>query len=589
MPLVSGNSDLPSSYEVPGVYFQLRSTGAGAAASAPSKRALILAHKRAAGTGPFNSPIRCPGLQQAILYAAQGSDAVRAYQAFTSQSGNGTADVYLLLVPEPASTGTKATRTIVVAGTPSVAGSVDIWVCGYPLSIRISTSDLPASIATAIAAAINAIADLPVTATASGGTVTLTYNHFGYVGNDIPVIVNQTDATGITFSPGTITFANPAGADGAATVSVGGSTVLAAITNGATAAGVGTAVRTQINGGSFPCTATDNGNGVVTLFYVPDRVVNKISAAIIGSTGITATVACGVVVSNNSANRPNLTSALANLTNQDGGFRTWLSTWNDSSIVGSEAGNIEATANGLYQKEQFLFVGSTDGIVTAGALPTSTAPALTGLWRYNVICEPDSPQQAYEVAARAAALVAVEDYAPRNYDGAELHSDPAQRIPFLLPHPAVRISPGGDDAQMALHTYGLTPVCVTADGRQVIAKGRSTWQTDAGAFRDWGGGQHVGYLRLRFIAVGSALIAGKSIRRYGPAHTPKVLTLESIRDALIAEASRLDGLDLYDGVDVFKDAFQFNFDPNLPDRVNGYVPLAVIRSLHQLGLVGDVQ
>ena len=31
------------------------------------------------------------------------------------------------------------------------------------------------------------------------------------------------------------------------------------------------------------------------------------------------------------------------------------------------------------------------------------------------------------------------------------------------------------------------------------------------------------------------------------------------------------------------------FDPNVPDRVNGYVPLAVIRSLHQLGLVGDPQ
>ena len=269
--------------------------------------------------------------------------------------------------------------------------------------------------------------------------------------------------------------------------------------------------------------------------------------------------------------------------------KLWLTTWNDATTVGTQTANIEVGANGLYQKEQFLFIGSTDGIVTAGALPTSTTPMLTGLWRYAVLNQPDSPQQAYEVAARAAAMVAVEDYAPRNYDGAELHTDPAQRIPFLLPHPAVRISPGSDDAQMALHTYGLAPVCVTADGRLVIAKGRSTWQTDAGPFRDWGGGQHVGYMRLRFIAVGGALIAGKNIRRNGPAHTPNVLTLESNRDALIAEASRLDGLDLYDGIEAFKDAFRFNFDPNVPDRVNGYAPLAVIRSLHQLGLVGDPQ
>src|SRR5437763_505907 len=79
VPFAPGNSDLPSSYENPGVYFQLRSTGAGAANTATSKRALIWGHKLGSGTGQFNSPLRCPGLQQAILYAGQGSDAVRAF------------------------------------------------------------------------------------------------------------------------------------------------------------------------------------------------------------------------------------------------------------------------------------------------------------------------------------------------------------------------------------------------------------------------------------------------------------------------------------------------------------------------------
>ena len=93
----------------------------------------------------------------------------------------------------------------------------------------------------------------------------------------------------------------------------------------------------------------------------------------------------------------------------------------------------------------------------------------------------------------------------------------------------------------------------------------------------------------QIICSGGARPRPSPSRRNGPAHTPNVLTLDSIRDALIAEAARLDGLDLYDGIDAFKNAFQFNFDPNVPDRVNGYVPLAVIRSLHQLGLVGDPQ
>lgn len=583
-------SSIPSSYEVPGVYFEIRASGAGAATSAPSKRALLWGHKTASGTGQYNSPIRCPGLQQALLYAGQGSDAARAFQAFTAQAGNGSADVYLMLVPDPSTTGAQATRTLIVAGTPTLAGSVDIWICGYLLSVRISLSDTATTIGAAIRDAINAIADLPVTASASTGTVTLTYRHFGYVGNDIPIIVSQTDASGITFSPGTVTFAsnNPSGA-GTATLSIGGTTISAALAGSETATQAAVKLKNAINAGSYPVSATEDGAGVITLYYVPGRVVNKVSASIVTTTGITATVACGTVVSNNSANRPTLTTALANLANQDGGFRTWLSTWNDATTVGTLATNIESAAGPITQREQFLFVGSTDGIVTAGALPSATTPALTGLWRDTVLVQPDSPQQAYEIAARGAAMVAIEDYAPRNYDGAELRTDPAQRVPFLLPHPAVRIAPGSDDVQMALHTYGLTPVCVTADGRQVIAKGRTTWQTDAGPFRDWGGGQHVGFLRLRFVAVGSALIAGKNIRRNGPAHSPNVITVESIRDALIAEAARLDAIDLYDGAETFKSAFQFSFDPNLSDRVNGYVPLAVIRSLHQLTLVGDPQ
>jgi hypothetical protein len=45
-------------------------------------------------------------------------------------------------------------------------------------------------------------------------------------------------------------------------------------------------------------------------------------------------------------------------------------------------------------------------------------------------------------------------------------------------------------------------------------------------------------------------------------------------------------VDLYDGADAFKDAFKANIDPVVPTRVNCFIPLAVIRSLHQLGIVG---
>ena len=56
--------------------------------------------------------------------------------------------------------------------------------------------------------------------------------------------------------------------------------------------------------------------------------------------------------------------------------------------------------------------------------------------------------------------------------------------------------------------------------------------------------------------------------------------------AAFADASTIT---VVDGIDVWKDAFVLSFNPQTPDRIDGYIPLAVIRGLHTLGLVGDVQ
>jgi hypothetical protein len=77
---------------------------------------------------------------------------------------------------------------------------------------------------------------------------------------------------------------------------------------------------------------------------------------------------------------------------------------------------------------------------------------LTGSPRYVVGWCPDSPQQAYKLAARMAARVCVEDFRPYNYDGEPLKTD--DLVPLFLPHQNSR--PGQDDANAALGT------CATA-------------------------------------------------------------------------------------------------------------------------------
>lgn len=588
--IVPINTDVPASYEPPGVYFQIRAQGGGSILSSAFKRVIIWGHKGSSGTMAFNVPVRCSSASEAFTLAQQGSDLARQYQAYAARAGNGVADVYLIAVPVPTA-GTAATRKIIFAGSITAAGGFDVWVCGYLHSLRASTSDTPTSLGDALAAVLNANTNLPMTFANVSGAVTGTYRHVGYVGNDVPMIVNQNGATGITVSCGTVTYTtDPTGSAGSATVTIGGTTITAAIDPAVetTISLVAAKVAAAINAGAYPVTATA-AMGVMTLLFAPDRVVNKISAAIVTFTATTVAVACGTVAANSSGERPVLTTALANLANFAGGARLWLSPWFNVGTIGTMATHIEIMQNGLNQRDQYLFVGSNDGIVTAGGIPSGTSPALTGKYRYTVVTCPDSPQQGYEEAAACVGLVARESYIPKNYDGAEILSDAAGAIPNLLPHQAVRIGPQSDDAQAAMHTYGLTVIAVTADGVKVVVKGRTTDLTPAtsGGVPDWGVAQHLGLMRVEFVNAGSAAVKGKSIRRNGTPRSENTITLMQIKSALVAKGRDLDGQDLYDGIDVWKDAFVLRFNDADPSRVDGFVPLAAIRSLHTLGLVGS--
>src|SRR4051794_28304056 len=135
--VVPVNNDVSAAWEPPGVYFQIRAGGGGSSLADAFKRVLIWGYKLAAGTAPLNTMTRCTSLSDCATFAGQGSDLYRQYQAFISQAGQGISDVYLMPVPEPA--GTPATRLIVVGGSPTAAGSVDVIICGYLMSVRIST------------------------------------------------------------------------------------------------------------------------------------------------------------------------------------------------------------------------------------------------------------------------------------------------------------------------------------------------------------------------------------------------------------------------------------------------------------------
>lgn len=83
--------------------------------------------------------------------------------------------------------GTQASGTIKLSGSGS--GMLPVYINGRRIRISISGNDAPAAMAAKVAAALNDIPDLPVTAAVSAETVTVTAKHKGECGNDIDIRV----------------------------------------------------------------------------------------------------------------------------------------------------------------------------------------------------------------------------------------------------------------------------------------------------------------------------------------------------------------------------------------------------------------
>lgn len=577
---VPTNPDLPTSWELPGIYFSLNFAGQGGGIGTLDKRLLVLGYRLATGTQPPDAPVRVNSVQDAWDYFGRGSDCARSIQAAIAQVGAGVIDLFACPLNEPAG-GSAATHLITVAGTATASGSLDIYVCGYLASVPIASGDTANIVAAAINAELVKLADLPVTSGVATSTVTLTARHKGFQGNDLPVRVDQFGAPGLTFSPGTLVYSGTAVGVGSTTVTVSSTTISAAVANSDTATIIAAAIAAAINAGGYPVTASA-ATGTLTLFYRNGRYVHRIVGAMITSTGVTITPNVGVTPLNSGAERPSLTAALTTIAGQSA-FSVWLSCFNEVTTLGTISTHIEVQGNGVNQKGQFVLAGQSQSLTTAGAIPAGTTPALTASPRYGLVWCPESPQQEYELAARCGAMVAFEDYAPRNYDGKPLKTDAT--VPLLLPHRAAR--PSASDKNSAIHTYYMTPLAVDeVAGKLVVVSGKTTSNNANLVLHDWGSIRHIDFMRADFSSVLSTTFAGTNLRRYGVPNTPNTVTVTNIRDASYVEAVRLDAIDLYDGAETFKAAFTAEIDSVVPTRVNCFIPLAVIRSLHQIAPTG---
>lgn len=186
---ISFNS-IPLANRVPFVFAEFDGSNAVQGPQILNFRALLIGQKTAGGTADANSLVLITSAAQAKTLFGSGSVLAGMFEAFFAQ--NSFTEVWAMPVADDGS-GVAATGSIETSGTATASGTISMLVAGREVRAAVASGNNATAVATAISSAINAIADLPVTASALSGTVTITAKNKGTTGNDIDLRVNYYD------------------------------------------------------------------------------------------------------------------------------------------------------------------------------------------------------------------------------------------------------------------------------------------------------------------------------------------------------------------------------------------------------------
>ena len=353
------------------------------------------------------------------------------------------------------------------------AGYVTVWISGYRFDTQIANGDSYATIAANVCAQIVANQDaLPCTAAVSTDTITLTSRHAALTSADLPIMVTFSNtAMAVSATPGTVTFATNAAADGSAITGVATQVAASSFLSGAVPNAIAAGHITAINAAAaFPVTAAQTSPGAaVTLFYVNDRDFDWAYTSITTAASTTMTPAWGTDASGlPSSATPSLSTMLTTL-NAQSAFKLWVTNFtgagsvvaasgmtqvgsvSDYSVLGTLSANLEQQGNGQVCKGQIMVFADTRALATAGSIPIGTTPLLTASPRYFMSWCNGSPMQAVESAARVASLI----MARLDYPNFKLRRPgAAHRQPDPVPAAAQR-GPGGGLRLQRRHAHLL--------------------------------------------------------------------------------------------------------------------------------------
>lgn len=176
---------IPSGIKVPLFYAEV---DASAASTTVGTNQSVLIGQMTSGTAQPGVPVLVSTASKAKTLFGRGSQIARMVEAYRDNDSTGV--LYAVPLSDPA--GALATGTIAFSGTATAAGALYVYIGGTRCVAQVAVGAIANTVATSVASAINANADLPVTANVlSGGTeVTITAKNAGLLGNDILIGVN---------------------------------------------------------------------------------------------------------------------------------------------------------------------------------------------------------------------------------------------------------------------------------------------------------------------------------------------------------------------------------------------------------------
>lgn len=184
-------NEVPTNAAASAVFVEQEPVNRGTGSPVIPHKLLIVGQYNSGSSPTDNEPQLILNEADAWDRYGRGSQLAIMYQAAFAAT-RGTVPIYALPLAD-AGSATAATGTLAITGTATAAGTLAVYVNGKKIAVAVADEDTATEVGDAVAAAINADLDLPVTAANTTGTVTLTVRWAGASGNQNTVELNRAD------------------------------------------------------------------------------------------------------------------------------------------------------------------------------------------------------------------------------------------------------------------------------------------------------------------------------------------------------------------------------------------------------------